>query len=158
MTPPLIAATALVVLMVMICLELAVIQHRKKPPKRASHRHARRQPLLEDRLRDVLNEPQEQYGHIFTSFTIWKRDQDTRMELFTGPPWLQLNEFTRLLVVRHIWRALEKLARGSVVVIDYPPLEFTAQSDKEFDDHGIDPWGGGEEKPEADGSQFVKDR
>ena len=74
---------------------------------------------------------------------IWKRDQETRMELFSGDPWLQLNEFTRSIVVRHIWRALEKLAKGSVVVIDSPPQEWSAQIDKTFDDRGIDPWGEG---------------
>jgi hypothetical protein len=128
---------------------------RKRPAKRAAHRHARRQPLLEDRMRDVLDEPQTQYGQIFTSFAVWKHDQETRMELMTGDPWLSLNEFTRGLVMRHIWRALEKLAKGAVVIVDQPPQEWSAQIDKAFDDHGIDPWGGGEA---AAPSQFIKDR
>ena len=81
-------------------------------PKRSTHRHARRQPLLEDRMRDALDEPQAQYGDIFTSYMIWKRDQETRMELFSDDPWMQLNEFTRALVVRHIWRALEGSPKG----------------------------------------------
>ena len=58
------------------------------------------------------------------------------------------------IVVRHIWRTLEKLAKGSVVVIDSPPLEWTAQVDQAFDDRGIDPWG---ESVAPAGHQFVKD-
>jgi hypothetical protein len=150
-----VAVIALVVLLLMIGIEIAVIRNRKRPAKRSAHRHARRQPLLEDRLRDALNEPQAQYGEVFTSYMIWKRDQETRMELFSGDPWLQLNEFTRSIVVRHIWRALEKLAKGSVVVIDSPPQEWSAQVDKTFDDHGIDPWA---ENVQPAGSQFVKDK
>jgi hypothetical protein len=150
-----IAVIALVVILLMIGIEIAVIRARKRPAKRLHHRHARRQPLLEDRMRDALNEPQAQYGEVFTSFMIWKRDQETRMELFSGDPWLQLNEFTRAIVVRHVWRALEKLAKGSVVVIDAPPQEWSAQIDKTFDDRGIDPWA---ENVQPAGPQFVKDR
>jgi hypothetical protein len=149
-----IAAIALGVVLLMIGIEVAVQRARKRPPKRAAHRHARRQPLLEDRMRDALDEPQTQYGAIFTSFAIWKHDQETRMELVSGDPWLSLNEFTRGLVVRHIWRALETLAKGAVVVVDQPPQEWSADVDKTFDDHGIDPWGGVAPAP----SQFIKDR
>ena len=154
---PLIAAIALAALLLMIGIELAVIRSRKRPQKRYVHRHARRQPLLEDRMRSALDEPQAQYGEVFTSYMIWKRDQETRMELFTGDPWLQLNEFTRSIVVRHIWRALEKLAKGSVVVIDQPPQEWSAQTDKAFDDRGIDPWGEKIPPPET-GPQYAKER
>ena len=150
-----VAAIALAVLLVMIAIEIAVIRSRKRPAKRYVHRHARRQPLLEDRMRSALDEPQAQYGEVFTSYMIWKRDQETRMELFSGDPWLQLNEFTRSIVVSHVWRALEKLAKGSVVVIDSPPQEWSAQIDKTFDDCGIDPWS---EKIQPAGSQFVKDK
>jgi hypothetical protein len=150
-----IAIVALVVILLMIGIEIAIMRARKRPAKRLQHRHARRQPLLEDRMRDALNEPQAQYGEVFTSFMIWKRDQETRMELFSGDPWLQLNEFTRAIVVRHVWRALEKLAKGSVVVIDRPPQEWSAQIDKTFDDRGIDPWA---EEVQPAGPQFVKDR
>jgi hypothetical protein len=150
-----VAVIALVVLLVMIGIEIAVMRSRKRPARRHVHRHARRQPLLEDRMRSALDEPQAQYGEVFTSYMIWKRGQETRMELFTGDPWMQLNEFTRSIVVRHIWRALEKLARGSVVVIDIPPLEWSASVDKTFDDRGIDPWG---EDVQPAGPQFIKDR
>lgn len=154
-----IAAIALGVVLLMIALEVLVQRSRRRPAKRRSgHRHARRQPLLEDRILDALHEPQTQYGQIFESFAIWKVDQETRMEVFAGKPWLALNEFTRLLVVRHVWRTLEKLARGSVIVIDEPPLEYDAQTDREFDDRGIDPWGDNADPPEPAGPQFVKDR
>ena len=77
-------------------------------------------------------------------------------------PWLALNEFTRSLVVRHVWRALERMAGGSVVVVDQPPQEWSAAIDKAFDDRGIDPWGSGEVSPSAQpgsgGPQFIKDR
>ena len=146
----------------MIGIEIAVIRNRNKPKKTHVHRHARRQPLLEERMCDSLDEPNAQYGQIFTSYLIWKHDQQTRMELFSGDPWLQLNEFTRALVVRHIWRALEKLAKGSVVVVDVPPLEWSEQADRGFDDRGIDPWGTAMPRPAADsgpgGPQFIKDR
>jgi len=150
-----IAVIALVALLLMIGIEVAIIQNRKRPAKRVAHRHARRQPLLEDRMRDALEQPHTQYGEIFTSYMIWKRDQETRMELFSGDPWMNLNEFTRAIVVRHIWRALEKLAKGSVVVVDSPPQEWSSQIDKGFDDRGIDPWA---ENVQPAGSQFIKDK
>jgi len=151
----LIAGIALVALLLMIGIEIAVLRGRKRPAKRYVHRYARRQPLLEDRMRGALIEPQAQYGEIFASYMIWKRGQETRMELFASDPWTQLNEFTRAVVVRHIWRALEKLAKGSVVIVDSPAQEWSAQIDKTFDDRGIDPWG---ERVESAGPQFIKDR
>jgi hypothetical protein len=151
-----VAAIVLAALALMIGIELAVVRSRKRPvKKRYSHRHARRQPLLEDRLRDALDEPIAQYGPVFTSYMIWKKDQETRMELFSGDPWLNLNEFTRAIVLRHIWRTLEKLAKGAVVVVDQPPQEWSAAIDKAFDDRGIDPWR--DSAPPAP-SQFIRDR
>jgi hypothetical protein len=153
---------ALAALALMIGIEIAVIRSRKKPQKTHVHRHARRQPLLEDRIRESLEEPNAQYGQIFTSYMIWKHGQQTRMELFAGDPWLQLNEFTRAIVVRHIWRALEKLSKGCVVVVDQPPQEWSEHVDKSFDDRGIDPWGSAMPRPPADAGpnspQFIRDR
>ena len=106
-------------------------------------------------MREALEGPHTQYGEVFTSYMIWKRDQETRMELFSGDPWHNLNEFTRAIVVRHVWRALEKLAKGAVVVVDSPPQEWSAQVDSSFDDRGIDPWG---QDVQPAGSQFIKDR
>ena len=157
-----IVAIVLAVLALMIGIEIAVVRSRKKKPvARNLHRHARRQPLIEDRMRGALDEPRAQYGDIFTSYMVWKHGQQTRMELFTGGPWLQLNEFTRSIVVRHIWRALEKLAKGSVVVVDQPPQEWSAETNAKFDDQGIDPWSGTAPKrtpPNPDSPVFIRDR
>jgi hypothetical protein len=157
-----IIGVALAALALMIGIEIAVVRNRKKPKKQHVHRHARRQPLLEDRMRGSLEEPQAQYGQIFTSYMIWKHGRQTRMELFSGDPWMQLNEFTRAIVVRHIWRALEKLAKGSVVIVDQPPQEWSEKADNAFDDRGIDPWGSEMPPPPAEGGssgpQFIKNR
>jgi hypothetical protein len=153
-----VAAIALGVIVLMIAIELLVQRSRKKPARRATgHRHARRQPLLEDRMRDALVGPHAQYGEIFTSYMIWKKENETRMELFTGDPWLGLNAFTRALVVRHVWRALEKLSKGAVVVVDSPPQQWSTDIDKKFDDQGIDPWAEGvTPAPANTGPQFIK--
>jgi hypothetical protein len=152
-----VASFALFAIVLMIVIELIIQRTRNKPKKRvAVHRHARRQPLLEDRMRDALEGPHAQYGEIFTSYMIWKKENETRMELFTSDPWLGLNAFTRALVVRHIWRALEKLSKGAVVVVDSPPQQWSAEIDKTFDDQGIDPWGTAPAAPRADGPQFIK--
>jgi hypothetical protein len=152
-----VAGAALLTVVLMIVSEV-VAQFVRRPRKRVAQRYARRQPLLEDRMREALEQPRAQYGEIFTNYAVWRKENETRMELFAGAPWQNLNAFTRALVVRHIWRALERLAKGSVVVVDAPPQEWSAQVDDAFDDQGIDPWGG---HPAADGTaaggpQFVK--
>jgi hypothetical protein len=154
------ASAALVVLAVLIVIE--VLRLRAAGERRASvrHRHPRRQPLLEDRLRDAFEEPRAVYGEIFVSYMIWRREHETRLELFAGDPWLKLNEFTRSLVVRHLWRALEALAKGSVVLVDSPQQQWNREIDATFDDGGIDPWARKPNlgTPVADGPQFFKDR
>lgn len=45
----------------------------------------------------------------------------------------------RSIVVRHLWRALETLAKGAVVVVDAPPQRWSKEIDAGFDDQGIDP-------------------
>jgi hypothetical protein len=72
---------------------------------------------------------------------VWRRETETRLELFAGDPWLVLNEFTRSLVVRHLWRALETLVQGSVVIVDTPSQQWSKTIDAAFDDRGVDPWG-----------------
>ncbi len=153
-----VASLALGAIVLMIVIELLVLRRRKVPRRRTTgHRHARRQPLLEDRMREALEAPHAQYGEIFTSYMIWRKENETRMELFTGDPWLGLNAFTRALVVRHVWRALEKLSKGSVVVVDSPPQHWSAEIDKKFDDGGIDPWSaGGAAAAGGSGPQFIK--
>jgi hypothetical protein len=101
---------------------------------------ARRQPHLEDAIRAAFDGPTEKHGEIFLSYSVWKREQETRLELSAGDPFGRLNEFTRCLIVRHLWRALEGLAAGSVVMVDNPPQTWTVSIDRTFHDHGIDPW------------------
>jgi hypothetical protein len=152
-----VASVALAAILLMIVIEVLVQRRRKAPRRRTTvHRHARRQPLLEDRMREALRAPRAQYGEIFTSYMIWKKENETRMELFTGDPWLNLNGFTRALVVRHIWRALEKLSKGAVVVVDSPPQQWSSEIDKKFDDQGIDPWAESNAAPASSGPQFIK--
>ncbi len=156
----LLASAALLALALMIVIEVVRLRSANKKRAKVRHRHPRRQPLLEDRIRGAFEGPRAQYGEIFVSYMIWRREQETRLELFTGDPWLKLNEFTRSLVVRHLWRALENLAKGSVVLVDSPAQQWTKAIDESFDDGGIDPWG-----PEpavgittSGGPQFAKDR
>ena len=101
---------------------------------------ARRQPQLEDAIRSAFDGPSEKHGRLFLSFSVWKRDQETRLELLAADPFGRLNEFTRCLIVRHLWRALESLASGSVVMVDNPPQTWSVSIDRTFHDHGIDPW------------------
>jgi hypothetical protein len=134
------ASVALIVLIVMIGIEIAVLRARAKRKTVRVPKHARRQVLLEDRMQNALIAPRQQYGEIFSSYMIWKQGLETRMELTSTGPWRQLNEFTRSLVVRHIWRALERFSKGCVVIVDEPRQEWTAEVDRAFNDHGIDPW------------------
>jgi hypothetical protein len=134
------ASVALVVLVVMIAIEIALLRSRSRRKKVHVPRHARRQVLLEDRMQQALEEPRRQYGEIFSSYMIWRQGVETRMELASAGPWQQLNEFTRSLIVRHVWRALERLSKGCVVIVDEPRQEWNTAIDAAFDDHGIDPW------------------
>jgi hypothetical protein len=156
----LLASAALVALALMIVIEVVRLRAASSRRVRVRHRHPRRQPLLEDRLRGAFEEPRALYGEIFVSYMVWRREQETRLELFTGDPWLKLNEFTRSLVVRHLWRALEALSKGSVVLVDSPTQQWNVEVDAAFDDGGIDPWvkapAGGAHA--SDGPAFVKDR
>ncbi|HEY5350201.1 MAG TPA: hypothetical protein VIJ64_10725 [Candidatus Lustribacter sp.] len=108
-----------------------------RPPPRSK---ARRQPQLEDAIRAAFDGPGAKHGQLFLSYSVWKRDRETRLELLAADPFGRLNEFTRCLVVRHLWRALEHLAAGSVVLVDNPPQTWTQSIDAAFHDHGIDPW------------------
>jgi hypothetical protein len=101
---------------------------------------ARRQPQLEDAIRAAFDGPSAKHGELFLSYSVWKRDQETRLELLAADPFGRLNEFTRCLIVRHLWRALERVAAGSVVMVDNPPQTWTVSIDRTFHDHGIDPW------------------
>jgi hypothetical protein len=101
---------------------------------------ARRQPHLEDAIRSAFDGPAAKHGEIFQSYSVWKREHETRLELIAADPFSGLNEFTRALIVRHLWRALEKLSKGSVVMVDNPPQLWSESVNDVFHDHGIDPW------------------
>jgi hypothetical protein len=107
---------------------------------RASDDHSLRQrvPELEARIKTVLASPTQKYGEIFTSYAVWKVDRQTRLELNGTARWGNLNEFTRSLVVRYLWRVLESLSAGSVVVVDHPPQEWNDDVDSHFQDQGFD--------------------
>jgi hypothetical protein len=111
----------------------------------------RRSYELEARIKTVLTGPRQKYGDIFTDYTVWKSDTETRLELVSGPPWQRLNEFTRCLVVRYLWRVLESLAGGAVVIIDQPKQLWNEDVDLGFRDQGFD-W-----KSFGVGPQFVNE-
>jgi hypothetical protein len=151
-----IAVVAMISLAGMIGLEIA--RQRKRVSVPAPRRIVpRRQPLLEDRIRSAFDGPREQHGDIFVSYAIWKRDHETRLELLAADPFAQLNEFTRCLIIRHLWRALESLAEGSIVVVDSPPQVWSRSINEKFHDHGIDPWSLAPIVSSIGGPQFAKD-
>lgn len=124
---------------------------------RAVRRRPRRQPELEDRIRGAFDGPRAQHGEIFVNYTVWRHEAETRLELFSGDPWLRLDHFTRSLVVRHLWRALEALVEGTVVVVDAPAQQWSKEINAKFNDNGIDPWGSLPPMPAPGGPQFARD-
>ncbi len=148
-------AAALAGLLLVIVIEMR--RSRAGPRVKVRHRHPRRQPALEDRIRSAFDAPRAQFGEIFVSYVIWRRENETRLELAAALPWTRLNEFTRSLVVRHLWRALETLVQGAVVIVDQPPQQWSQTIDKDFDDHGVDPWGPRPPTLGSGGPQFARD-
>jgi hypothetical protein len=140
MVPVILASAVLLALVVMIAVEVLRLRAPARRPK-VRHRRPRRQEVLEDRIRGAFDGPRAQFGDIFVNYMVWRRERETRLELFAGDPWLLLNEFTRSLVVRHLWRALEALVQGSVVIVDAPSQQWSKTIDAAFDDRGVDPWG-----------------
>jgi hypothetical protein len=135
------ALVALVALVLIVLVAVDALRSRAVQKSRLRARAVpRRQPHLEDAIRSAFEGPAAKHGQIFHSYSIWKRDQETRLELLAADPFAALNEFTRCLVVRHLWRALERLAAGSVVVVDNPPQRWSHAIDVTFNDQGIDPW------------------
>jgi hypothetical protein len=106
---------------------------------------------LEARIKTVLAGPRQKYGDIFTDYSVWKAGRETRLELVATDQWGRLNEFTRCLVVRYLWRVLESLAGGAVVVVDEPAQEWNVEIDTGFRDQGFD-W-----KTFGHGPQFVEE-
>jgi hypothetical protein len=156
MIPVYLASAALIALTLMIIIE--VVRLRAGPrTKIRLRRRPRRQPVLEDRIRTAFDGPRSQFGEIFVSYMIWRRESETRLELFSGDPWLRLDLFTRSLVVRHLWRALEALVQGSVVIVDAPAQQWTKDVDASFNDNGVDPWGPRPPTLGSGGPQFARD-
>jgi hypothetical protein len=158
MLPVYLVSAALLALTLMIVIEVIRLSAGKRSrPRMIRVRRPRRQPVLEDRIRAAFDAPKAQFGEIFVSYMIWRRESETRLELFSGDPWLRLNEFTRSLVVRHLWRALEAVAQGSVVIVDMPSQQWSKEIDEEFQDNGVDPWGPRPPALGSDGPQFVNE-
>lgn len=132
-------ALAAIVLAAILLVE-ALRAHAAEKLRKRPRSVPRRQPQLEDAIRSAFDGPTRKHGPIFVTYSVWKREQETRLELLAADAFGRLNEFTRCLIVRHLWRALENLASGSVVVVDDPPQMWSASIDVAFHDHGIDPW------------------
>ena len=156
MIPVLLVSAGLAALALMIVIEALRLRAGSRVKTTMRNRRPRRQPVLEDRIRGAFEGPRAQYGEIFVSYMVWRRESETRLELFSGAPWLKLNDFTRALVVRHLWRALEAFAQGSVVIVDAPPQTWSQKTNAAFDDRGVDPWS---MRPTfgSDGPLYVRD-
>lgn len=148
MTAVIILLLAAVVLAALVA--LAVLRWRTEAQARIRSQR-QRAPDLEARIKTVLAGPRQKYGDIFTDYSVWKSEQETRLELTATDQWGRLNEFTRCLVVRYLWRVLESLAGGAVVVVDQPPQEWNVEVDAGFRDQGFD-W-----KTFGHGPQFVEE-
>jgi hypothetical protein len=141
MIPVYLVSAVLVALTVMIVVEVLRLRAGGRTKTRVRVRQPRRQPLLEDQIRSAFDGPRAQHGEIFVSYKVWRRENETRLELFSGDPWLRLDLFTRSLVVRHLWRALEAIVQGTVVIVDAPAQQWSKEIDAKFNDNGVDPWG-----------------
>jgi hypothetical protein len=143
----------LLALLVIVIAALAVVAairlHNEAQARIRSQR--KRAPDLEARIKTVLAGPRQKYGDIFTDYSVWKSERETRLELTATDQWGRLNEFTRCLVVRYLWRVLESLAGGAVVVVDQPAQEWNVEVDAGFRDQGFD-W-----KTFGTGPQFAEE-
>lgn len=126
-----------------ISIELGRIRTQKRKRKRAAIAPPVRRPQLERRMVEAFSGPRRSFGECFTEFSVWRQFDITRMDVKTNDTWSALNTFTRSLVVRHLWRALQRLAHGQVVVsVDAGgPREVMWTADTAFNDHGVaEPW------------------
>jgi hypothetical protein len=149
MTLLIVLAVCLIAVLVAIA-AFVVIRMRAAAEARARTMR-KRAPDLEARINTVLTGPRQKYGDIFTSYTVWKSERETRLELTATPQWARLNEFTRCLVVRYLWRVLESLSGAAVVMVDAPQQEWNVEVDAGFRDQGFD-W-----KTFGHGPQFVEE-
>ncbi len=126
--------------------------YRKALLARERERRApKRSVELESRITTVLTGPRQKYGDLFRDYSVWKSESETRLELVAADPWKKLNEFTRSLIVRYLWRVLESLAGGAVVIVDDPRQVWNEDVDSGFRDQGFD-W-----KTFGHGPAYVRD-
>jgi hypothetical protein len=138
-----------IVVLVVISLGIAIEVYRLAAAKRRKRRAAagpiRRSPHLERRMAEAFRGPREAYGDVFEGFSVMRQADMTQMDVSTKGPWQSLNLFTRSLIVRHLWRSLERLARNTVTVRVDPgapgSMTWTAKQTAEFNDGGkMEPW------------------
>jgi hypothetical protein len=122
-----------VLAVIAIVAELVHRAHRRKPAKLKMRARARRQPELEEYMHAVLNGLRHGFGEIFVSYEVWKTDRETRMNLKAAPAWKRLSELTRSQLIRQVWRALELVTGGAVVVVDVPAQRWSREIDLQFD-------------------------
>jgi hypothetical protein len=135
----------LVVIGIGIVIEVYRLAAAKRRKRRAAATPARRSPHLERRMAEAFRGPREAYGDVFAGFSVMRQADMTQMDVSTKGPWQTLNLFTRSLIVRHLWRSLEKLARNTVTVRVDPgapgSMLWTAKHSTEFNDGGkMEPW------------------
>ena len=128
-----------------IVIELGRARATKRRQRRAMKAPPKRMPHLEQRMAAAFEGPRRSYGPCFAEFSIWRQYETTRMDVGTTGTWRALNDFTRALAVRHLWRALVKLTGGTVVVHVDPgtptAILWTQASTDEFKDFGMtEPW------------------
>jgi hypothetical protein len=150
MTTLVVLVLALLVVIIAVLAVMAAIRLQNEAQARIRSQR-KRAPDLEARIKTVLAGPRQKYGDIFTDYSVWKSEQETRLELTATDQWGRLNEFTRCLVVRYLWRVLESLAGGAVVVVDQPAQEWNVEVDAGFRDQGFD-W-----KTFGTGPQFAEE-
>lgn len=122
---------------------LIVVEIRRVPPPltpaRVPLEDERRDVELESRIATALEVPRAKFGEVFSGYSVWRSDREVRLELVAADPWKVLNEFTRCIIVRYLWRILETMSEGAVVVVDAPRQRWTKATDERFHDHGVDP-------------------
>lgn len=126
-------------LLLMIAIEVLHQRHLKRRPVHRATERPRRHTLLEDAVRPAFRGPIESYGAIFASYVVWIVDREVHLAITTTPAWRRLSTFTRQLIVRHLWRAIEALRKGSKVIVDQDHVWSHRETDR-FNDGGQDPW------------------
>ena len=148
MTAPLIGSIVLFFVLIAIAIEVHHLRTRKATQRRRKQEPPRRQQHVEQEMARHFDGPHRDYGILFKSFSIWRRTDETQLEIVAAEPWRKLNAFTQSLVLRHLWRALVGIVRRgntSIVVADegQKPVYWTQTDTERFNDRGSDPWANG---------------